>query len=235
MNLLILLQAATPAVEMAQQTVTVAQEESYLSLVLKGGWILLPIFLLSLLAIYIIISKWISISRLGKKDSIWLSRVVELINEGKVDKAHKFCVERPYASSRVIAAGLKDFDSEEKEIQESMEVEARQQINVLENQMNYLGITASIAPMLGFLGTIFGVIKIFYDIARTNDLAIDTISTGLYQKMICSGAGLLVGIIAYSGYYLLNGRIDKAVVNIDKESNEVLRAVRAYKKGKIEA
>ncbi|GAB6120254.1 MotA/TolQ/ExbB proton channel family protein [Dysgonomonas termitidis] len=235
MNLFVLLQAATPVVEMAEQTVQTAPEESYLSLVMKGGWILLPIFLLSLLAIYVIINKWLVVNRLGKKDSVWLSRVVELIHEGKVDKALKFCIERPYASAKVIAAGLKDFDRDDKEIQESMEVEARQQISILESQMNWLGITASIAPMLGFLGTIFGVIKIFYDIAKTNDLAIDTISTGLYQKMICSGAGLLVGIIAYAGYYVLNGRIDKVVVNIDKESNEVLKAIRAYKRGTVEA
>lgn len=235
MNLFILLQAANPVVEMAEQTTQAAPEESYFSLILKGGWILLPIFLLSLLSIYVIINKWLVISRLGKKDTIWLSRVIELVNEGKIDKALKFCIERPYASAKVIAAGLKEFGLSEKEIEEAMEVEARQQVNILENQMNWLGITASIAPMLGFLGTIFGVIKIFYDIARTNDLAIDTISTGLYQKMICSGAGLLVGIIAYSGYYLLNGRIDKAVVNIDKESNEVLKAIRAYKRGTIEA
>lgn len=237
MSLLVLLQAATPVVEMADQAVqaTATPDESYFNLVLKGGWILLPIFLLSLLAIYVIINKWLVINRLGRKDSVWLSRVVELIHEGKIDKALKFCVERPYASAKVIAAGLKEFEQADSEIQEAMEVEGRQQISVLENQMNWLGITASIAPMLGFLGTIFGVIKIFYDIARTNDLAIDTISTGLYQKMICSGAGLLVGVVAYSGYYLLNGRIDKVVVNIDKESNEVLKAIRAYKKKGAEA
>ncbi|MDU1892103.1 MAG: MotA/TolQ/ExbB proton channel family protein [Dysgonomonas sp.] len=232
MNPFVLLQTDTTAiVEMSEQMSQVAPEESYLSLVLKGGWILLPIFLLSLLAIYVIINKWLVINRLGKKDSVWLSRVVELVSEGKIDKALKFCVERPYASAKVIAAGLKEIEGEDKEIEEAMEIEARQQVSILENQMNWLGITASIAPMLGFLGTIFGVIKIFYDIARTNDLAIDTISTGLYQKMICSGAGLLVGIIAYAGYYLLNGRMDKVIVNIDKESNEVLKAIRAYKKG----
>ncbi|MFR0677574.1 MotA/TolQ/ExbB proton channel family protein [Dysgonomonas mossii] len=235
MNLFILLQAASPVIEMADQAAQTAPEETYLSLVLKGGWVLLPIFLLSLLSIYVIINKWLVISRLGKKDSIWLSRVIELVNEGKIDKALKFCIERPYASAKVIAAGLKEFELSEKEIEEAMEVEARQQVNILENQMNWLGITASIAPMLGFLGTIFGVIKIFYDIARTNDLAIDTISTGLYQKMICSAAGLLVGIVAYSGYYILNGRIDKVVVNIDKDSNEVLKAIRAYKRGTIVA
>jgi len=220
---------------MATEQVQAAPEESYFSLILKGGWILLPIFLLSLLAIYVIINKWIVISRVGKRDGVWLSRVLELVHEGKIDKALKFCVERPYASAKVIAAGLKEIDSTEEEIEEAMELEARLQVSNMESQMNYLGITASIAPMLGFLGTIFGVIKIFYDIARTNDLAIDTISTGLYQKMICSGAGLLVGIIAYAGFYLLNGRIDKVVVNVDKDSNEILKAIRSYKKGKIEA
>jgi biopolymer transport protein ExbB len=81
MNLFVMLQAATPVVEMAEQTAQVAPEESYLSLVMKGGWILLPIFLLSLLAIYVIINKWLVVNRLGKKDSVWLSRVVELIHE----------------------------------------------------------------------------------------------------------------------------------------------------------
>ncbi|MDR2954122.1 MAG: MotA/TolQ/ExbB proton channel family protein [Prevotella sp.] len=234
MNLFVLLQAQIDSsMFQGSQIVQTAPEESYLSLVMKGGWILLPIFLLSLLAIYVIINKWLVINRLGKKDSVWMSRVIELVSEGKIEKALKFCVERPYASAKVIAAGLKEFDKEDIEIQEAMEIEARQQVSILEDQMNWLGITASIAPMLGFLGTIFGVIKIFYDIARTNDLAIDTISTGLYQKMICSGAGLLVGIIAYSGYYLLNGRIDKVVVNIEKESNEILKAIRAYKRGKV--
>ncbi len=232
MSLYTLLQAATPLVEMVDPlAVETMPEESYFSLILKGGWILLPIFLLSLLSIYVIINKWVVIGRLGKRDSLWLSRVLELIHDNKIDKAVKICVERPHAAGQVIGSGLKDFDNSIEEIQDSMEVEARQQLSELESQMNWLAVTASIAPMLGFLGTIFGVIKIFYDIARTNDLAIDTISTGLYQKMICSGAGLLVGIIAFAGYHLLNGRIDKIVVNLDKASNEALRAIKAVKRG----
>lgn len=236
MDLLSLLQATTTVVDIAAQQVgQAAPEESYFSLLLKGGWILLPIFLLSLLAIYVIISKWLQLNRMGKRDTVWLSRVSELVHEGKVDKALKFCVERPYASAMIIAAGLKEINSSNDEIEEAMQLESRIQISAIDSQMNWLGITASIAPMLGFLGTIFGVIKIFYDIARTNDLAIDTISTGLYQKMICSGAGLLVGIVAYAGFYLLNGRIDKIVISIDKDANEILKAIRNYKKSQIEA
>lgn len=235
MNSLTLLQATTSVAQLIGEQSQATFEESYFSLILKGGWILLPILLLSLLSIYVIINKWINLSRIGKKDTIWLSRVLELISEGKIDKALKFCVERPYASAQVIAAGLKDIELSEPEIEESMQLEARIQISKMESQMNYLGITASIAPMLGFLGTILGIIKIFYDIARTNDLAIDTISTGLYQKMICSAAGLLVGIVAYAGYHILNGRIDKMVVNVEKDSNEVLKAVRSYKKSIVRA
>ncbi len=230
MNLLTLLQATATVAQMAgDQTQDIAQE-SYFSLILKGGWILLPILLLSLLSIYIIINKWIALNRVGKKDSIWLSRVMELVVEGKIDKALKFCVERPYASAQVIAAGLKDIQLSESEIEESMQLEARIQITKMESQMNYLGITASIAPMLGFLGTILGIIKIFYEIATKNSFTIDTMSSGLYQKMICSAAGLFVGIVAYTGYYILNGRIDKMVVHIEKDSNEILKAIRNYKR-----
>ena len=153
-----------------------------------------------------------------------------MIADNKVDKAIKFCNEKPTAYAKVLAAGLESAGHEDTEIQDALQSEARQQISTLERGMNYLGITASIAPMLGFLGTIFGVIKIFYNISVTNDLNIANISDGLYQKMICSGAGLFVGIIAYSGYYILNGRIDKVVVNIDKYSNNLLKDIRNQKR-----
>ncbi len=224
----VLLQATNEnLVEVTQQTAIEGQ--SYFEILLKGGWILVPIILLLFLSIYIIIERWVTIRNLGKKDSIWFARVNELISENKTDKAAKFCAEHPSSYAKVISAGLMDAEDEDQIIQESMQTEARQQISKLEDKMNYLGISASIAPMLGFLGTIFGVIRIFYNIALTNDLNIASIADGLYQKMICSGVGLLVGIIAYSGYYVLNGNIDKIVTNMDKYSNETLRAIRQMK------
>lgn len=228
MNLFILLQSATSTLE---PTATVAPE-SYFSLILKGGWVMVPIAVLSVLSIYYIIERWITISKVGKRDSIWQSRIIELIVEGKTDRALNFCFEKPYILGKVVAAGLKDETEPISEIEQTMEIEARQQISKLENHMNYLGIIASIAPMLGFLGTIFGVITIFYNISQTADLDIATISDGLYQKMICSGAGLLVGIVAYSGYYILNGRIDKITSNLDKDSNDALKALKSHKKSK---
>lgn len=235
MNLLfVLLQVATVATDSIGGVVEAAPAATtsinYFTLLTKGGWILVPIFLLSILAIYVIIDRWLVINKLSKRDSSWLSRILELINDGKLDKALKFSLEKPYASGKVIAAGLKEKDESIKDIEEAMQIEARQQIYTMERMMNYLGITASIAPMLGFLGTIFGVIRIFYDIAASGILDISTISNGLYEKMICSGAGLFVGIIAYSGFYILNGKIDKAVLQIDIDSNEALKAIKASRK-----
>ncbi|MDR2824817.1 MAG: MotA/TolQ/ExbB proton channel family protein [Prevotellaceae bacterium] len=206
-----------------------APVESYFSLLLKGGWILLPIFLLLLLAIYVIIERIVVLTSLSKSDSVWFARVNELLSENKIDKAAKFCGEQANAYARVVGAGLAEVNETAEAVQESMQSEANQQINRMERHLNWLGITASIAPMLGFLGTIFGVIKIFYDIALTNDFEIATISDGLYQKMICSGVGLFVGIIAYAGYYLLNGKVDRIVAGMDKYANETLRTIRSLK------
>jgi len=228
MNLFILLQTAAAELETAVEPVI---QQNYLSLIMKGGWIMVPIALLSVLAIYFIIERWLVINKMGKTDSIWQSRIIELISEKKNEQALRFCYEKPYATGKVIAAGLKDQGEPVADIENSMQIEGRMQIAKMESHMNYLGIIASIAPMLGFLGTIFGVITIFYNISQTTDLDIATISDGLYQKMICSGAGLLVGIVAYSGYYVLNGRIDKIVINIDKDSNEALKAMKTAKKG----
>ncbi len=236
MNLLtVLLQvaAAVPTDSTSTSVVAVASNQSYFQLLMKGGWILLPLFILFFLSIYMFIERWVTISSLGKNDTVWFARISELVADKKIDKAIKFCKEQPSSYSKVLAAGLEATEGEDIEIQDALQSEARQQISVLEKGMNYLGITASIAPMLGFLGTIFGVIKIFYNISVTNDLNIANISDGLYQKMICSGAGLFVGIIAYSGYYILNGRIDKIVVRIDKYSNDLLKDLRNYRRIKI--
>lgn len=231
MNLFVLLQTATANIEEVAEPV-IAQQ-NYLSLIMKGGWIMVPIAFLSVVAIYFIIERWLVVNKMGKSDSIWQSRIIELISENKTEQALKFCYEKPYATGKVVAAGLKEQNESPEEVENAMQIEGRMQVAKMESHMNYLGIIASIAPMLGFLGTIFGVITIFYNISQTADLDIATISDGLYQKMICSGAGLLVGIIAYSGYYVINGRIDKIVVNIDKESNEALKAMRTARRNSL--
>lgn len=222
-------QIATTATNVApQMTQPIADtsSENYFTLLLKGGWILLPLFLLLAIAIYVIIERIVVLNTLGKSDSVWFSRIKDLVYEYKFESAEKFCLSSPNAYSKVIAAGLSQVNNDMEAVQGAMQSEANQQVASMERHMNWLGITASVAPMLGFLGTIFGVITIFFRIAQTNEFEIATISDGLYQKMICSGVGLFVGILAYAGYYLLNGRIDKIVANMDKYSNDLVNMLR---------
>jgi len=212
----------------AQQSQVVS--ENYFSLLLKGGWILLPLFLLLALSIYVIIERMVVLSTLSKSDSVWFARIKDLVYEYKFESAANFCVSNTNAYSKVVGAGLAQVNNDIEAVQNSMQSEANQQVSIMEKHMNWLGITASIAPMLGFLGTIFGVILIFFRIAQTNEFEIDTIADGLYQKMICSGVGLFVGIIAYTGYYLLNGKIDRIVAGMDRYANDLINILRGGRK-----
>ena len=218
-------QAVATAAQTMQQPVAEISD-SYFTLLLKGGWILLPLFLLFALSIYVIIERMVVLKTLGKTDSVWFARIKDLVYEYKFDSAEKFCQASTNSYSKVVEAGLGQVNNDIEAVQTAMQGEATQQIARMEKHLNWLSITASVAPMLGFLGTIFGVINIFFRIAQTNEFEISTIADGLYQKMVSSAVGLFVGIVAYAGYYLLNGRIDTIVANMDKYSNDLVNMLR---------
>ena len=106
-----------------------------------------------------------------------------------------------------------------------MESTTNIEIAMMEKDTGYLGIIAGVAPMLGFIGTISGVIKIFYNISLADNISIGIIAGGLYQKMICSGTGLIVGVIAYSCYHYLQMMIDRFSVNLQSQVNEVIKVL----------
>lgn len=218
-------QAVAVAAQTMQQPVAEISD-SYFTLLLKGGWILLPLFLLFAMSIYVIIERMVVLKTLGKTDSVWFARIKDLVYEYKFDSAEKFCQASTNSYSKVVEAGLGQVNNDIEAVQTAMQGEATQQVARMEKHLNWLSITASVAPMLGFLGTIFGVINIFFRIAQTNEFEIATIADGLYQKMVSSAVGLFVGIVAYAGYYLLNGRIDTIVANMDKYSNDLVNMLR---------
>ena len=109
-----------------------------------------------------------------------------------------------------------------KEIEEAMESTGKLEINRLEKNLSVLSLVGRIAPILGFVGTIAGVIKIFYDISLTDNISIGVISGGLYQKMITSASGLVIGLIAFIGYYILNAMLDKTLNKMETASVEFI-------------
>jgi len=196
---------------------------SLFALLVKGGWIMIPLLILLILMLFIATDSWVTMRRMAKTDSPWFSGIIKLIREGEYDKAQARTDRTNSSLSGIVRAGIEGRSLPVAQIEEDMQVEARSVITRLESPVGYLSMIASIAPMLGFLGTIFGVITIFINISASNELSISSISDGLYQKMICSAVGLTIGILAYCAYWLLNKRVDRMVLYIDRSSNIFLR------------
>jgi biopolymer transport protein ExbB len=133
----------------------------------------------------------------------------DLLGKGDIKAAKAYCQRLNTPISRVIEKGVNRIGKPIKDIESAMESAAGIESDKLEKNLGFLGLTAGIAPMLGFIGTISGIIKIFYNISVSDNISIGIIAGGLYEKMITSGAGLIVGVLAYAGYHILNNRIDR--------------------------
>jgi len=184
---------------------------SLLDMASKGGPILIPIAILSVLAVYIFFERLFVIQKASKLDANFMNQIKQYVNAGNIDAARNLCRSTKNPSARMIEKGLMRLGKPVREIEAAIENTGKLEVYKLEKNLGFLGTIAGIAPMFGFLGTIFGVIKIFYQISLQNSLEIDTISGGLYVKMISSGSGLLVGMIAYAGYHYLVQLIDRVI------------------------
>lgn len=182
---------------------------SLFELVLKGGVIMIPIGLLSIISIYIIIERIVYISKASKLEANFIHNLNDLLSKGDLKAAGAYCQRVNSPISRVIEKGVNRIGKPIKDIESAMESMGGLENTRLEKNLTILGLTAGIAPMLGFIGTISGIIKIFYNISVSDNISIGIIAGGLYEKMITSGAGLVVGVIAYTGYHYINSMIDK--------------------------
>jgi len=200
--------------------------ENMFQIIMKGGWILIPIFFLSLVSFWVIFERWTILKRASRTPDL-VKVINPMLKEGKLDLAINTCEANNQPVGKVLAAGLHTVGFTIRDIQDAMETEAHQQVDHLSRGVNYLAIIATIAPMFGFLGTIFGVIKIFYNISLTDNISIGIISGGLYQKMVSSASGLLVGIIAFAGYHLLNSKIDRITSMMEKQANDLMGILRS--------
>ncbi len=200
-------------------------EISVLEFILKGGFFLIPISILLFYTFYLIIERYLFVHKASKIDSLMMRDVRDNLNSGKLDRALSIVERNNTSSGNVIKEGILLIGRPIAEIESNMDRAADIEIGEMEQHLGQLGLIAGIAPTLGFIGTISGVIKIFYSISVTENISIGNISGGLYEKMISSGAGLLVGIIAYSGYHLLNGKIDNFALKIQKQILEFVNII----------
>jgi len=180
-------------------------------LILKGGPIMIPIGILAVIAIYFFFERLFVIRKAASIDNNFMNKIRDLVLAGSIEGAKSMCMALDSPIARMIGKGISRLGKPVKDIEAAIENAGRLEVYKLERNIGVISTIAGLAPMFGFLGTIFGVIKIFYEIHLQNSLEIGTISGGLYVKMVSSAAGLLIGIIAYAGYQFLVQRLDRVV------------------------
>jgi len=195
-------------------------------LVAKGGWVMVPIAFLFFATLYLIVERWILISKQGKVDEGFVDNVKDMLLQGNVKSAESFCKNQRTAIGRVFekAVGRVGVASN-KEIESTIESVGQIELSRMERNLGYLGVIAGIAPMLGFIGTISGIIRIFYDISLSDNISVGIIAGGLYEKMITSGSGLIVGVVAYTGYHLLNMAIERFTLKLEMNAFEFMEVL----------
>jgi biopolymer transport protein ExbB len=209
----------------ATATPNTTDSVSYLDFLLKGGIMIIPIIILLFFCIYVIVERYLSIKKATKQDENMINDVRIQLKSGKIDNAIMMCGRGNTASGNIIKSGISIIGRPISEIESVMEKTANVEIAEMEKGLGYLGLISGIAPILGFIGTISGVIKIFHTISNTGNLNIQTISGGLYEKMISSGAGLVVGVVAYSAYHLFNMMIDHFSLKVQKQTLEIINVI----------
>jgi biopolymer transport protein ExbB len=183
---------------------------------IKGGVFLIPICLLLFYSIFVMVEKYLYIKRMSKLDANLLSDIKTNLNGGNMANAASIASRDKTSYGEIVHEGILTIGRPLSEVESNMEKVTNIEIAKMERGLGHLGLIAGIAPTLGFIGTISGVIKIFYKISITENVSIGNISGGLYEKMISSGSGLIVGIIAFAGYHLLNGMIDSFSLKVQK-------------------
>jgi biopolymer transport protein ExbB len=189
---------------------------------IHGWYIYVPQLILSIVAIYIFMERTLAISKAGKDDPTFMQKIKEYINQGKFDSAKNLCSTQSTPMSNMIEKGISRIGKPLEDISKAIENTGKLEISKMERNISILATISAVAPMFGFLGTVFGVITIFRDIAEAGSLQIGTVSEGLYLKMISSAVGLIVGMIAYVGYNTLVSRIGKVINKMEANAVEFL-------------
>lgn len=196
---------------------------SFWEMAINGGWLMIPLAILSILAIYIFIERYIVIRKASKEAPYFMDRIREYLADGKKDAAIKVCKQTraPYAA--MIEKGIMRIGRPTADIQSAIENVGNLQVAQMEKGFTMLATISSGAPMIGFLGTVTGMIRAFYDMASAGSNAdITLLSSGIYQALTTTVAGLIVGIIAMFAYNYLVGKLDKVVNEMEAKTLEFM-------------
>ncbi|MCD0489050.1 MotA/TolQ/ExbB proton channel family protein [Pedobacter sp. MC2016-14] len=213
----------TDTANLVKPAVTAAQEElHFIDLLFKGGWVMIPLALLAFLALIIFVERYLTIRKASKTENSLMLQIRQNIQDGRLESAIALCRNSNSPLGRMLEKGLRRIGRPIKDIEAAIENIGKLEVSKLEKNISILGIVAGIAPMLGFVGTIIGVITIFHDVSIKGAIEIGTISGGLYTKMITSATGLIIGIMAYVLYHILNMMVERIILKMETDALEFI-------------
>ncbi len=192
-------------------------------LCLAGGWIMVPLALLALISIFIFIERSIVIGKAAHVDKSFMNRISEYIHRGELDSAMRLCEATDSPYSRLIQKGIKRIGRPMNDVLVAIENTGNLEVASLSKGLPWLATTAAGAPMIGFLGTVIGMVQAFMTIARTgNSATIGDFSAGIYTALVTTVAGLIVGIIALFAYNYLVVRVNKVMNLMEAKTMEFM-------------
>jgi biopolymer transport protein ExbB len=232
MNIFLLLQQAggTPVAEATQnpvltdlQPVVSEAQMNLLDLYMKGGWIMHVLVFLSIVALFIFIQRLLIIRRANQKDEGFMNRIKDYIHEGKIDSALNLCRKTKSPSARMIEKGITRLGRPMSDVLVAIENVGNIEVSKLEKGLPIIATIAAISPMLGFLGTVTGMVRAFFDMANAGTAAdIALLSSGIYEALITTVGGLIVGIPVLFGHNYLVSQVDNVVNNMESRTMEFM-------------
>ena len=201
--------ATAPVAEAAEPVV---KELSMWELIKAGGWfIMIPLALLAIVSIYIFFERLFAINHANRQDRTFMDRIKEYIHRGEVDQALKLCQDTNTPYSRMIEKGVTRIGRPMNDVLVAIENVGNMEVAKLEKGFNWLATTAAGAPMIGFLGTVIGMVQAFFQLASAgNNSNVTILASGIYQALVTTVAGLVVGIVALFAYNFLTSRDEQA-------------------------
>lgn len=195
---------------------------SLIDLLTLGGWIMIPLAALFLIAIFVFFERFLSIRKASAIDNNFMNIIRDHIVNGNVTAARSFAKNTDHPVARIIDKGIQRIGKPIENIERSMETVGKLEVYNMERNLSILSLVAGIAPLLGFLGTIIGMFQLFYSLATGGDFTIQTMADGIYTKVITSAAGLIIGLIAYVAHNVLMTQVDKTAYKMEAASSEFL-------------
>jgi len=194
-----------------------------LDLAQKGGWIMIVLLVLSIIALFIFIQRFMIIRRANKKDESFMNRIKDYIHDGKIDSAINLCRKTQSQSARMIEKGISRLGRPMNDVRDAIENVGNIEVAKLEKGLSILATIAAGAPMIGFLGTVTGMVRAFFDMANAGtNVDISLLSSGIYEALVTTVAGLIVGIIALFGYNYLVAQVDNIVNNLEAQTMDFM-------------